>query len=369
MSISNENVKQIFTGDNSNTTFPFSIVYFDADEIKVYLRDESVSPATETLLTDITDYALTDGTDDGYRIDGGTVEMVVAPASTEKLIVIRELNLRQDDFNPSPTSAYQPEQVEVTFDRLVAMAQQLDEQLDRTVKTSPGSGISNLELPVAANKFIKWNSSGTALITEAIDLTTLQSDLDSAESNINTNAFAIAQLALRVTANEGAISALQLQDVTLANQIGVALSGVANNLASIGILQAQQVLFNNRLNALEDFLGTSGNQTILNNTADQVLTDMIFDGLNYSAIVVEFAIRRDTDTANKVCQGLLYLVFSNYTGTWRVEKGVEALDYAGVTFTMPNTVGKIGQVKMTSNDLAGTSYSGKIYYNIKKFEV
>lgn len=369
MTISNENVKQVFNGDGGNTTFPFSIIYFDSEEIKVYLRDNTVSPATETLLTEITDYTLTDGTDDGYRIDGGTVEMNVAPTSDEDLIIVREMAYRQDDFDPAPTSAYQPNIIEVTFDKVVALIQQVAEVLSRTVKTSLGSGITDLVLPVAANKFLKWNAAGTALETEDIDLTSLQSQTNTNTSNIATNAAAISALALRVTQNENDIDDLEAVDAVLSGSIGNVAANLAGTQGDLDIAEAEIVTLKNRVNTLEAFLGTTGNQSILNNTADQILTDMIFDGEDYSAILIEFAIRRDTDTANKVCQGLLYLVFSNLTSTWQIEKGLEVIDYSGVTFTIPMTTGKIGQVKMTSNDLAGTSYSGKIYYNIKKFEV
>jgi hypothetical protein len=366
MTISNENVKQIFNGNGVTLSFPFSIVYFVAGELKVYLRDETTF--VETLLTLTTHYTVTPGVNDGYRINGGTLLMVTAPTSNQQVIVKRSLNLRQDDFDPAPTAAYQPEQVEVTFDRLVAMVQQLNELIDRAIKTSLGSGITSLELPVGANKFIKWNSAGTALELETIDLTTLQNDIIANTNNI-------AALGVTVAALSGAIAGLQSQIDDNTADIATNAGNIGNTNAALSatdanVLAAQNDILSikNRLNELEGFLGLTGEQIIANNTADQALTDMSFSGSLLSAIIIDFTIARKTDTDSKYTSGILYLVFSETTNTWRIEKGLEVLDYAGVTFAV-TTLAQLGQVKATSNNLSGTSYSGKIKYNIRKFEV
>jgi len=371
MTISNENVKQIFAGDGANTSFPFSIVYFNAQdaEIKVYLRDESVSPATETLQTITTHYTMTDGTNDGYRYDGGTIEMITAPAATEKLVIVRELALRQDDFNPAPTASYQPEEVEVTFDRTTAKVQQVNEEIDRSIKAPIGSGITDLELPVDANKFIKWNSAGDGLETEAIDLTSLQSDIASNTANIGINTANIATNASGISTNASGIATNAADIVTNAANIGSNNSAILSNDADIATNAADIVTLQNRVNTLEAFLGSIGEQTILNNTATQDITDMLFDGDVNNSVIINFTIGRKTDTGSKYSSGILYLVYSEFTNTWRIEKGLETLDYAGVTFAVDTGAGKTGQVNYTSDDLTGTSYSGKIDYNIKTFEV
>jgi hypothetical protein len=221
---------------------------------------------------------------------------------------------------------------------------------------------------VGANKFIKWNSAGTALELETIDLTTLQNDIIANTNNI-------AALGVTVAALSGAIAGLQSQIDDNTADIATNAGNIGNTNAALSatdanVLAAQNDILSikNRLNELEGFLGLTGEQIIANNTADQALTDMSFSGSLLSAIIIDFTIARKTDTDSKYTSGILYLVFSETTNTWRIEKGLEVLDYAGVTFAV-TTLAQLGQVKATSNNLSGTSYSGKIKYNIRKFEV
>ena len=88
MSVSDTDVKAIYQGNGSTTVFaiPFAFQSGDISHIKVYLRDETdVDAITETLKTITTHYTLNSAT------APTTVTMVTAPASDEKLIIVREI--------------------------------------------------------------------------------------------------------------------------------------------------------------------------------------------------------------------------------------------------------------------------------------
>lgn len=370
MTISNENVKQVFNGTGLLTAFPFSIIYFaiqDA-EIEVYLRDEAVSPVTETLLTITTHYTMVDGATDGYRYDGGTINMVTAPALTEKLIVKRKLNLRQDSFSPSPTTPYQPEEVEITFDKTIAKTQQVDEEVDRTLKLSLGTAVIDSEIPDGAGKFIKFNAAGTGFEVDDIDLAAQQSQIDSNTANIATNTAGIAANLAADAAQDANIAQNAADIASNTGLIGNNAAAISTNAGNITTNANAIAVLEARVSALEAFLGVTDNQLIFNNTAIEDITAMIFDSAVTSSVIIDFFIARKTGTGSKYTSGLLYVVWSEATATWRIEKGLEILDYAGVTFDVV-TAGNLGQVNYTSGDLTGTGYTGDIHFNIRKFGV
>src|SRR5690606_13448825 len=78
--ISNTDVRQLYTGNGSNTDFAIPFDFASTSEIKVYVRDTSVTPATETLQTISTDYTLVGGP------PVTTVRFNTAPAATDKVL-------------------------------------------------------------------------------------------------------------------------------------------------------------------------------------------------------------------------------------------------------------------------------------------
>jgi hypothetical protein len=163
MALSNTVVKAVYNGNGSTTTFaiPADVIETASSEIKVYLRDESAIPNTETLQTITVDYTLTGGGPDN-------VEMTVAPTSNQKLLVTRELPLTQN-VEYTGTNAFPADSHELALDRLAAQVQQVNERVDRTptlLRSSP------LSLPLAlpepeADKFISWNSDASGLENKA----------------------------------------------------------------------------------------------------------------------------------------------------------------------------------------------------------
>lgn len=150
--LSNTTVRATYQGDGSNKTFaiPFSFIRDDSLETQVYIRDESVSPATETLQVEGSkqDYELVGAqTVNDFNTD---VEFNSAPASTSKVIIIRKRPLTQS-LDLTTSGQYKPESQELNYDDLVAMVQELDERVSRAAVQRITSQDGALELPEKKN--------------------------------------------------------------------------------------------------------------------------------------------------------------------------------------------------------------------------
>jgi hypothetical protein len=163
MALTNVNVRVEYNGTGAQTTFaiPFALIEdvgSSSAEVKVYVRDTSTDPVTETLKTITTHYTLTGGP------PPTNVVFVTAPASgTKNVVLIRQLALTHD-LNLSENAEFPVEDVEDKIDRAFALLQQMQEQLDRTIKwdiTSDTSGIS-AEDPTA-ERYFRMSSDNTRI--------------------------------------------------------------------------------------------------------------------------------------------------------------------------------------------------------------
>lgn len=160
MSISSETSKVVYTGDDSTSIFPYTFRILADTEIKV-TKVLIASPYTETELTLTTDYTVSDVGEDA----GGDITLVAgALASTHKLVLQRNMPLTQTtdyvENDPFPAETH-----EEGLDRLVMIAQQIQEAVDRSIKQAITETGTNITLPVAeASKIIGWNATADDLI-------------------------------------------------------------------------------------------------------------------------------------------------------------------------------------------------------------
>lgn len=162
MTISTNKVKMALAdGNDSDTEFTFDFVIFAASELLVYLVDETTG--VETLQTITTHYTVSTGP----WLTGGTVTFVTAPTSDEQVLIKRSLPLTQlIDYIRG--SEFPEEDHETALDRLVMIAQQIQEQLDRAILLSVASTLSGITLPApVANNFISWNAAADGLTVVA----------------------------------------------------------------------------------------------------------------------------------------------------------------------------------------------------------
>ena len=96
---------------------------------------------------------------------------------------------------------------------------------------------------------------------------------------------------------------------------------------------------------------------LLNNTADQVIAGLIFAKATIKAALFYFDIHRSTDSSNVQETGIVALTHDTKDDVWRLELIKGALDDAGGVF---NIVAGTGQVRLTTDNLLGTSYAGQL---------
>lgn len=112
--------------------------------------------------------------------------------------------------------------------------------------------------------------------------------------------------------------------------------------------------------AILDMIGEGGSNIKLdplaNNTADQVVTGLLFNKANFKGAVVFFDVHRETDSSNVQESGILMANHDSKDDVWRIELLVSGLDDSGVTFNITSA----GQVRVSTDDLTGTNYDGQL---------
>jgi len=172
MSISNTTNKVIYQGDGSTTEFPFSFRIFEETDLVVSLYE--IATGIETELTLNSDYTVTINGD-----NGGTVIMATAPSSSYKLIIKRILPLTQEtdyvEGDPFPAESH-----ERALDKLTMITQQLDEEIDRTIKLDATQTNVETILPIPEPmKYLRWNSRADELENASCTATNYPSDISS----------------------------------------------------------------------------------------------------------------------------------------------------------------------------------------------
>lgn len=128
MTVATDISKVPFAGDDVTVAFPLGVTFFfyDASDLVVYLEDETTGALTVQTIN--THYTVTGGNG-----STGTVTMVTAPTSDQKLWVQRVLPLTQltDLQNNGLQDA---DTVELMSDKLTAIAQQLDDNLNLSLR-------------------------------------------------------------------------------------------------------------------------------------------------------------------------------------------------------------------------------------------
>ena len=130
MTISTTTVKNSYSGNGSNLNFTYTFKITDDDDIQVIIRS---SAGAETVKTKTSNYTVSGVGNSG----GGTVSFVSgqAPLNTETVLLRRStpqtqgLDLIENDPMPA-------ENIETAYDKLTSISQELQEQVDRSLKIS-----------------------------------------------------------------------------------------------------------------------------------------------------------------------------------------------------------------------------------------
>jgi len=149
MTISTTIIKNSYSGDGSTTVFPYTFKISAEADIQVIIR---AANGTETVKTLTTDYTIS-----GVgSASGGNVTMVTAPSATETLVIRRE-TIQTQTVDLVENDPFTAETVEGAFDKSIAVSQELQEEVDRSIKLSRTNTMTSTEFTAdaatRANKF------------------------------------------------------------------------------------------------------------------------------------------------------------------------------------------------------------------------
>lgn len=166
MTLSTTSNKVSFSGNGSTTVFAYNFKILANSDLKVYIRSAT---GTETLKTISTHYNVSGvGSASGGNVTftGGNV-----PTNTETVIIQRVVALTQThdyvENDPFPAESH-----EEGLDRLTMHVQQIQEEVDRSIKASVTNTISSSEFSNSptdrANKIFGFDSTGDISVTTNI---------------------------------------------------------------------------------------------------------------------------------------------------------------------------------------------------------
>ena len=166
MTVSSTTVKNSYSGDGSQTTFVYGYKIFADSDIKVIIRSAT---GTETVKTITTHYTVTGA----GSSSGGNVVFTSGniPTNTETVVLIRDVPQTQAiDYianDPFPAETH-----EEGLDRATMTTQQIQEELDRSIKLSRTNTMTSTEFAVGAtdraSKVLGFDANGELTVTQEL---------------------------------------------------------------------------------------------------------------------------------------------------------------------------------------------------------
>jgi chemotaxis protein histidine kinase CheA len=166
MTISSTTVKNSYSGDGSTTQFNYTFKIFADSDLQVIIRSAA---GTETVKTITTHYTVAGA----GNANGGSITFTSGniPTSTETVVLRRAVPQTQAiDYianDPFPAESH-----EEGLDRATMTTQQIQEELDRSIKLSRTNTMTSTEFTVGAteraNKILAFDSSGEISVTQEL---------------------------------------------------------------------------------------------------------------------------------------------------------------------------------------------------------
>jgi hypothetical protein len=166
MTISTTTIKNSYNGNGSTSAFNYTFKISAESEMQVIIRSAA---GTETVKTLTTHYTITGVGNAG----GGAVTFTAGniPVAGETVILRRVTAQTQamDLIDNDPMSA---DTIENAHDKSIAIAQELQEQIDRSIKLSRTNTMTSTEFTVdaasRANKILAFDSAGEISVTQEL---------------------------------------------------------------------------------------------------------------------------------------------------------------------------------------------------------
>ena len=168
MTISTTTLKASYSGNGSTTAFAYTWKVFASTELAVYIRVDATG--AETLKVEGTGSA-------NYAVSGvgetsgGNVTFVTAPASGETIVILRSTaKIQGTDYQPA--DPFPAADHEDALDKLTHIAQELQEELDRSIKLSRTNTITSAEFTdnaaTRSSQVLSFDSAGELSVTQEI---------------------------------------------------------------------------------------------------------------------------------------------------------------------------------------------------------
>jgi hypothetical protein len=166
MTVSSTTVKNSYSGDGSNDTFVYGFKIFASSDLQVIIRSATGTETTKTLTTDYTVTGV--GTASGGNV---VFESTAIPTATETVVLIRNVPQTQAiDYianDPFPAETH-----EEGLDRATMTIQQMQEEINRSIKLSKTNTMTSTEFAIAAadraNKVLAFDSTGEISVTQEL---------------------------------------------------------------------------------------------------------------------------------------------------------------------------------------------------------
>ena len=166
MTISSTTVKNSYSGNGSTTAFAYTFKIFANTDLQVIIRSSTGTETVKTLTTHYTVSGVGDASGGNVTFTSGNI-----PASGETVVIRRAVPQTQAiDYianDPFPAESH-----EEGLDRATMTTQQVQEELDRSLKLSRTNTMTSTEFTVGAsdraNKVLAFDSSGELSVTQEL---------------------------------------------------------------------------------------------------------------------------------------------------------------------------------------------------------
>jgi len=166
MTISTTTILNSYSGNGSTTAFAYTFPINTTSEITVIERSATGTETVKSEGTGSTNYGIADN-----GASGGTITMVTAPASGTTLLIRRNTSFTQEtDYvanDPFPAETH-----EDALDKLQMQNQELEEELNRSLKISRTNSMTSTEFTTSASdrasKVLAFDSSGELSVTQEL---------------------------------------------------------------------------------------------------------------------------------------------------------------------------------------------------------
>ena len=333
MTVSSTTTKNSYSGNASTTVFAYGFKIFSDDDITVIIRTDSTG--AEVTKTKTTHYTVSGvGSSSGGNV---TFTSGNTPASGETVVLLRSTARTQlTDYTPNdpfPAASH-----EDALDKLTFIAQEIEEELARSIKVSKTNTISSSEFTTSAsaraNKLLSFDGSGDLTVTEGkVDTVTATASSVSAGGSPTASA--------TYTASTGALA--------LALGIPTGATGATGNSAGL------QMTFSNSTSDADPGAG----KLALNNSTLSSVSVMFFDDADDNGADISTFVQSFDDASNVTAKGLIHIEKEGSASTFALYKVTGAItDASGYTKVPVSHLVSNGTFSNSDGIRVDFSYSG-----------